>query len=148
MSVNLTINKRKRTLEPKAQETLLDTLRGLGFASVKNACETTNCGLCTVLVDGLPKLSCALWTMRLEGACIETLEGIGEELDPLRELMAREGGEQCGFCSPGFLMNALALKRRGESFTEEELKSLMSGNLCRCTGYAAQMRALKAYLEV
>lgn len=147
METTLHVNHKTHRVQVRPDEFLLDTLRGLGYHSVKCGCDTTACGLCTVLVDGLPLLSCSLLTVRAEGKAIETLEGLESESAPLRELIASEGGDQCGFCAPGFLVNAVALKRSGKKLTDSELAKYFSGNLCRCTGYASQMRAVKVFLE-
>lgn len=125
---------------------LIDFLRSKGWYSVKRGCETANCGLCTVWMDEVPVLSCSVLAVRANGKKITTLEGLEKEVVEFGEFMAKEGAEQCGFCSPGFIMNILAMKRELENPTEEEIKQYLAGNLCRCTGYMGQLRAIKKYL--
>ena len=112
---------------------LLDLVRQLGCLSVKRGCETANCGLCTVWLDA--------------GRHVTTLEGVQEEAEEFGMFLAREGGEQCGFCSPGFIMNVLAMAREIPGASEEEIKEYLAGNLCRCSGYMSQLRAVKKYLD-
>lgn len=126
---------------------LIDFLRSKGWYSVKRGCETANCGLCTVWIDEMPALSCSVLAVRANGKRITTLEGLEEEVKAFGEFMAKEGAEQCGFCSPGFIMNVLAMKRELTDPTDEEIKQYLAGNLCRCTGYMGQMRAIKKFLE-
>lgn len=125
---------------------LLDYVRQKGCYSVKCGCETSNCGLCTVWLDEKPVLSCTVPAARVEGRRITTLEGLQEEAAEFGGFLADEGGEQCGFCSPGFIMNVLAMVRELDDPTEEEILEYLSGNLCRCSGYMSQLRAIKAFL--
>ncbi len=125
---------------------LLDFLRTRGLKSVKCGCETTNCGLCTVWLDGTPVLSCAELMCRMNGRYVTTLEGLVDESAEFARCMAEEGAEQCGFCSPGLIMNVLALKRDCPDASDEQIRRALSGNLCRCTGYASQMRAVRRFL--
>lgn len=125
---------------------LLDYVRQKGCYSVKCGCETSNCGLCTVWLDEKPVLSCTVPAARAEGRRITTLEGLQEEAAEFGGFLADEGGEQCGFCSPGFIMNVLAMVRELDDPTEEEILEYLSGNLCRCSGYMSQLRAIKAFL--
>lgn len=126
---------------------LINLLRNLKCYSVKCGCETTNCGLCTVIFDNKPVLSCAVPAFRAEGHVITTLEGLQSEAEEFGAFMADEGSEQCGFCNPGFIMNVIAMTRELENPSEDEIKEYLSGNLCRCTGYVSHMRAIKKYLE-
>lgn len=126
---------------------LYDFLRSQGCYSVKCGCETTNCGLCTVWIDDVPMLSCALLAVRIDGRHVTTLEGLQDEAKEFAFYMGREGADQCGFCNPGFVMNVLAMVRKLDAPTEEEIKEFLSGNLCRCTGYMSHMRAIKAYFK-
>jgi len=125
---------------------LLDLLRSKGCYSVKCGCETTNCGLCTVWIDGTPMLSCAVPVPRIEGRHVTTLEGLQKEATEFAQFMGAEGSDQCGFCNPGFVMNVLAMVRELKDPTEEEIKEYLAGNLCRCTGYTSHMRVLRSYL--
>ena len=126
---------------------LLDLLRDMGCYSVKRGCDTTNCGLCTVLVDGKPSLSCAMPAARAEEKEIVTLEGLQEEAEDFGRFLAKEGAEQCGYCSPGFIMNVIAMMRELKDPSIEEIKEYLAGNLCRCSGYEGQMRAIQNYMK-
>ncbi len=125
---------------------LIDFLRHLGFFSIKQGCDTSNCGLCTVWMDGTPVLSCSVLAARANGKIITTIEGVQEEAAAFGRFMADQGADQCGFCSPGLVMNILAMERELTAPTPDEIKHYLAGNLCRCTGYASQMRAIDAYL--
>lgn len=126
---------------------LLEYVRSQGCFSVKRGCETANFGLCTVLLDGKPVLSCSTLAVRADGKEVTTLEGMKKEAEEFGGFLADEGAEQCGFCSPGFIMNVLAMEKELEDPTEEEIKQYLAGNLCRCTGYMGQLRAIKKYLQ-
>lgn len=125
---------------------LIDFLRGLGFLSIKQGCDTTNCGLCTVWLDDRPVLSCAVPAARVHGKTVTTLEGVREKAEAFAGFMAEQGADQCGFCSPGLVMNILAMEKELDNPSPEEIRAYLAGNLCRCTGYASQMRAIEAYL--
>lgn len=144
--MKLTINNKIFEVNCDADTLLFDLLRQLGFKSVKCGCDTTNCGLCTVWVSGKPMLSCSVLAVSVEGERITTLEGVEKEAAEFAAFMASEGADQCGFCSPGLIMNILAMKQEVEHLTKEEVKHYLAGNLCRCTGYMGQMRALEKYL--
>ncbi len=126
---------------------LLEYVRSKGCYSVKRGCETSNCGLCTVWIDGKTVLSCTVLAVRANGKKVVTLEGLQEEAKEYGEFLADQGGEQCGFCNPGFIMNILAMKRELTDYSEENIKEYLVGNLCRCSGYMSQLRAVKEYLE-
>ncbi|MGI6030494.1 MAG: (2Fe-2S)-binding protein [Eubacteriales bacterium] len=148
MIVTLTLNGKKIVDDIAPDEMLLDFVRRHGCYSVKRGCDTTNCGLCTIWVDEKPVLSCSYLAARAEGRSVTTLEGVQEEAKALGECMASEGAEQCGFCSPGFIMAALAMRRELHNPTEAEINEYLKGNLCRCTGYMSHMRAIKKWMEV
>jgi carbon-monoxide dehydrogenase small subunit len=148
MEVKFMLNGKQTAADIKEDTVLLDLLRAKGCYSVKCGCETTNCGLCTVWVDGAPTLSCSMLAARVEGKEVTTMEGLQEEAAEFGAFLAAEGAEQCGYCSPGFIMNVLAMVRELEDPTLEEVKEYLSGNLCRCTGYMGQLRAIKKYLEM
>lgn len=114
---------------------------------MKCGCETTNCGLCTVWINGKSRLSCSILAASVAGQEITTMEGVEKEAAEFGEFLAAEGAEQCGFCSPGFIMNVLAMFRELTDPTEEEIKEYLAGNLCRCTGYMGQLRAIRKYME-
>lgn len=125
---------------------LIDLLREKGCYSVKRGCETSNCGLCTVMMDGKPVLSCSVLAARADESRIVTMEGLQAEAEEFGRFLAGEGAEQCGFCSSGLIMNVLSMVRELDNPDEEEIKEYLSGNLCRCTGYMGQFRAVKKYL--
>lgn len=147
MDIQFTLNGRMVSARVDADTRLLDLLREKGCYSVKCGCETSNCGLCTVWMDGVPVLSCSILAARAEQHAITTLEGVQEEAAECGRFLAAEGADQCGFCSPGLIMNVLAMERELEAPTEAEILEYLSGNLCRCTGYMAQMRAIEKYLN-
>ena len=147
MKVTVTVNGRKIQEEIECDLLLIDFLRSHGCMSVKRGCETSNCGLCTVMMDGRPVLSCSVLTARADGHTIETLEGLQEEAEEFGAFIADQGAEQCGFCNPGFMMNALALFRENQDPTDEEIKEYLAGNLCRCSGYEGQLRGILNFLE-
>lgn len=126
---------------------LIDFLRNHGCYSVKRGCETSNCGLCTVWMNEKPVLSCSILAIRANNHSIITLEGLQKEAKIFADFMANEGAEQCGFCSPGLIMNVLAMEKELKNPSEEEIKNYLAGNLCRCTGYMPQMRAITKYLN-
>ena len=147
MELHLTLNG-VPTVGTIAPDTLLlDFLRDQGCLSVKRGCETSNCGLCTVLLDGVPVLSCSLLAARTEGRSVTTLEGLQEEAAAFVGFIADQGAEQCGFCNPGYVMNTIALLRENPSPTDEEIRQYLAGNLCRCSGYEGQLRGIRAYLD-
>ncbi len=148
MLIETTINNRRMALAIDPDEYLVDTLRKAGFLSVKRGCDTGSCGLCTVWVDGKPVLSCSTLAVRVSGKKITTIEALQDEALEFARFMADEGAEQCGFCAPGFTMTVLAMKRELKDPTEEEIKHYLNGNLCRCTGYVSQLRAIKKYMGV
>ena len=148
MTVEFTLNGRKVCAVVEADDSLCTVLRGLGMYSVKCGCETTNCGLCTVHMDGKAVLSCSVPVMRCAGHEIVTLEGMQEEAKRLGECLAGEGAEQCGFCAPGMMMNVFALAKENPHATDDEIDAFLAGNLCRCSGYVSQRRAIKKYLAM
>jgi len=148
MQIELTINDKLVKWEVANDEFLADTLRSHGLLSVKKACNTSCCGLCTVWIDGKSVLSCSILSLRANGKKITTIEGLPKEAEEFAQILSAEGAEQCGFCSPGFIMSVLAMKNELPNPTEEEIIHYLTGNLCRCTGYMGQLRAIKTYLGV
>lgn len=146
MEITLTLNGKKLTRSVEADTILLDFLRNEGCYSVKRGCDTTNCGLCTVFMDDMPVLSCGLLVARAAGHKITTMEGLQKEAAEFGEFIADQGAEQCGFCNPGMIMNALALMRENPEPTEEEIKEFLAGNLCRCSGYEGQLRGIQNFI--
>jgi len=147
MEVKFQLNGKPAAADIEPDCMLLDLLRDMGCYSVKRGCDTTNCGLCTVLVNGKPSLSCAMPAARAEGKEIVTLEGLQEEAEDFGRFLAKEGAEQCGYCSPGFIMNVIAMMRELKDPSIEEIKEYLAGNLCRCSGYEGQMRAIRNYMK-
>lgn len=146
MELNFVLNQKKVSTEIDADSLLIDVLRNLGCLSVKRGCETSNCGLCTVFMNDKPVLSCSVLAARAEGQNITTLEGLQEEAADFGAFIADQGAEQCGFCNPGFIMNAIAMFRENPTPSDEEILSYLAGNLCRCSGYEGQLRGVKTYL--
>ena len=147
MELKLTLNGRAVSASVEADTLLIDFLRAQGCLSVKRGCETANCGLCTVLMDGTPVLSCSVLALRAAGHHIQTLEGLQEEAADFAVFVADQGAEQCGFCDPGFVMNTVALLRENPDPTDDEIRAFLAGNLCRCSGYEGQLRGIRAYLD-
>ena len=146
MQINIILNGVKVSADAAPDTLLLDLVRSLGCKSVKRGCETSNCGLCTVFLDDKPVLSCSVLAARADGRRVTTLEGLQEEAAEFGGFIADQGAEQCGFCNPGFIMNAIALFREKEYPTEEEIKEYLAGNLCRCSGYEGQLRGIQNFL--
>ena len=146
MTIQFTLNHKKVSAEISPDTVLYDLVRSLGCASVKCGCETSNCGLCTVFLDDVPVLSCSVLAVRADGRCVTTLEGLQQEAAEFGAFIADQGAEQCGFCNPGFIMNALALFRQNPDPGEDEIKEYLAGNLCRCSGYEGQLRGIQNFL--
>ena len=146
MQITFTLNHKKVTAEIAADTVLLDLVRSLGCKSVKRGCETANCGLCTVFLDEKPVLSCSVLAARVNGRSVTTLEGLQEEAAEFGAFIADQGAEQCGFCNPGFFMNALALFRENPDPGEDEIKEYLAGNLCRCSVYEGHLRGILNFL--
>lgn len=147
MNINFWLNGVNRHAEIYPDTLLIDFLREQGCFSVKRGCETANCGLCTVLMDGRPVLSCSTLAARIEGKKIVTLEGMQREAQEFGSFLANEGAEQCGFCNPGFIMNVFAMLAEIKDPTEEQIKEYLAGNLCRCSGFVSQTASILKYLN-
>ena len=147
MKVKVNINQQIKVFECEPGDFLLDTLRKNNYLSVRRGCDTTNCGVCTVLLDGKPVPSCSLLTLKADGHEITTVEGIQAEAEKLGKYFGDEGADQCGFCSPGLIVNTVYLKKL-KIKKIEEVKIKLIGNLCRCTGYVGQHRAIEKFLGV
>jgi carbon-monoxide dehydrogenase small subunit len=144
--IQITLNGKKVDLEVPAHRLLLDLLRDeIGLTGTKEGCGTGDCGACTVLLNGKPVNSCLIFSGELDGAEIVTIEGlkIGPELHPVQRAFIQDGGVQCGYCTPGMLMMSKALLDENPDPSEEEIRFALSGNLCRCTGYAKIVRAVQ-----
>ncbi len=146
VSAQLIVNGATRELELDPRTLLADALRDeLGLTGTHIGCRTGHCGACTVMLDGLVAKSCTLLAASVDGAEIVTIEGLanGEELHPLQEAFWQEHGLQCGFCTPGMLLASLELLTTNPSPTDSEIRRALSGNLCRCTGYAKIVSAVQ-----
>jgi carbon-monoxide dehydrogenase small subunit len=144
--IELSVNGDRRTVGIPAHYTLLETLRyALGLTGSKQGCDKGDCGACTVLLDGDPILSCITPAWEAEGREVRTVEGIAGpgELHALQEAFEITGGAQCGFCTPGVLMSALALLEREATPSRADIRDALSGNLCRCTGYTSIYEAVE-----
>lgn len=147
MLINIILNGKRIQEEVEPDLLLIDYVRKQGCLSVKRGCETSNCGLCTVFLEDKPVLSCSVLAVRADGKRVTTLEGLQEEAAEFGAFIADQGAEQCGFCNPGFVMNALALFRENPEPDEEEIREYLAGNLCRCSGYEGQLRGIQEYLR-
>ena len=145
MLINIILNGKRMQEEVEPDLLLIDFVRKQGCLSVKRGCETSNCGLCTVFLEDKPVLSCSVLAVRADGKRVTTLEGLQEEAAEFGAFIADQGAEQCGFCNPGFVMNALALFRENPDPDEEEIREYLAGNLCRCSGYEGQLRGIQEY---
>lgn len=147
MEIKFILNGKKIQVDAAPDLLLLDLLREKGCYSVKRGCETANCGLCTVLMDKKPVLSCSMLAVRADGHEIVTLEGMQREAEEFGSFLADQGAEQCGFCNPGFIMNVFAMLEEMKEPTEEEIGEYLAGNLCRCSGFMGQTRSILAFLK-
>lgn len=148
MKAVININGQDRELSFEPHENLLEVLRRYGYSSIRKGCDTTSCSVCTILVDDKPVHSCSYLAARAERHKVTTVEGVKEEAEKIAKLLIEEGVDQCGYCSPGFVMTLMGLKNELKNPTDEEILDYFMGNLCRCTGYVGQLTAIKKYLEV
>jgi glyceraldehyde dehydrogenase small subunit len=150
LRLQLTVNGEHHEVYVKPKKLLVEVLRDeLGLTGTKQACSTSSCGACTVLLNGLSVKSCSILAMQAEGAEIITVEGLadGAKLSPLQESFLDHGAFQCGFCTPGMLMSATALLKENPNPTTDEIRGGIHGNICRCTGYNSIVRAIAAVAE-
>ena len=147
MEVKIKLNGKTVADDIPADMLLIDFVRAHGCKSVKRGCETSACGLCTVMLDDVPVLSCSTLAARANGRSVCTLEGLQAEASEFVGFIADQGAEQCGFCNPGFVMNTIALLRENPDPTDDEILAYLSGNLCRCSGYVGQLRGIRAFLD-
>jgi aerobic carbon-monoxide dehydrogenase small subunit len=144
--VRVKVNGQDRQAEIEPRLLLVHFLRDvLGLTGTHIGCDTTNCGACTVLLDGRPVKSCTVFAIQTEGRTIRTIEGVANngKLHPLQEGFKEEHGLQCGFCTPGMILSAYALLEKNPHPSEEEIRWGISGNLCRCTGYQNIVKAVQ-----
>ena len=145
-TIQFTLNGKSVSREVPNHRLLLDLLRDeIGATGTKEGCGTGDCGACTVLLNGKPVNSCLVLSGELDGADIVTIEGLklGPELHPIQKAFLQDGGAQCGYCTPGMLMMSKALLDENPDPTEEDIRFALSGNLCRCTGYAKIIQAVQ-----
>lgn len=147
MRIELSINGLKKQFDIQPGDMLVDTLRRAGYTEVKKGCDTGSCGVCTVLLDGTPILSCSYLSAKADRHEITTIRGLEKEAAEFGEFLVGEGADQCGFCAPGFALTVIAMKKELASPSDDEIKHYLAGNLCRCSGYEGQLRAIKKYLE-
>ncbi len=147
MEITLILNNKKVKDNIEADMLLIDFLRKHQCYSVKRGCDTSNCGLCTVLMNDKPVLSCSVLAVRADGKTVFTLEGLQEEASEFAGFIADQGAEQCGFCNPGFVVNTVALLRENSDPSDDEIIAFLAGNLCRCSGYDGQLRGIRNFLE-
>lgn len=148
--IEIKINGKMEQVAVDDRESLLDTLRKMGFTSVKKGCEVGECGACTVLVDGEAVDSCIYLAMWADGKSVMTVEGLkgpNGELSPIQQAFIEEAAVQCGFCTPGLIMSAVEIVGTGKKYNREELKKLVSGHLCRYTGYENILNAMERIVE-
>ena len=149
IAVTLSVNGRDYPLRLEPRRTLLDAIREeCGLTGTHMGCEHGVCGACTVLLDGQPIRACLMFAVQAEGAAIRTVEGLatGDALDPVQRAFIAHHAVQCGFCTPGFLMLATAVLAREPDISDDELREVLSSNLCRCTGYRNIVAAVRAAL--
>ena len=150
-TLTMTVNGSEVSIPVDERESLADTLRNrLGLTSVKKGCEVGECGACTVLVDGEAMDSCIYLSVWAEGKRVLTVEGLKSptgELNPIQQIFIDEAATQCGFCTPGLIMSAVEIVGTGKRYSREELRKLISGHLCRCTGYESILNAMERIVE-
>jgi carbon-monoxide dehydrogenase small subunit len=144
--ITVTVNGAEHSLEVEPRLLLVHFLREkLGLTGTHVGCDTTSCGACTVLVDGVPIKSCTQFAVQVDGKAVQTVEGLaqGGELHPIQEGFREEHGLQCGFCTPGMMLVSSVLLTENPNPTEEEIRWAISGNICRCTGYQNIVKAVQ-----
>ena len=145
MNVTFRVNGDERTLDVEPRLLLVQALReGLGLTGTHGGCDTSSCGACTVLLDGVSVKSCTMFAVQAEGRAVTTIEGIGtrEDLHPMQEAFWTQHGLQCGFCTPGMIMSAIDLIERNPDPSDAEIRAGIEGNICRCTGYENIVKAV------
>lgn len=150
MIVDFILNGKNVRVDVEADEVLVDTLREkLMLTGTKKGCGTGDCGTCTVLLDGEAVRSCILLTAMVEGRKVTTIEGVGSvgNLHPVQQAFIDASAVQCGFCTPGMVLTSIALLDKNPDPTEEEIRTALSGNLCRCTGYEKIVKAVRLAAE-
>ena len=147
MNVRVTINGAERSADVEPRMLLTDFIRGtLGLTGTHIGCDTSSCGVCTVLLDGVPVKSCTVFAVQADGRSITTVEGLKQngQLSPMQQAFHQEHGLQCGFCTPAMMLVGTALLEENPNPTDEEVRWAISGNLCRCTGYMNIVKSIQA----
>jgi carbon-monoxide dehydrogenase small subunit len=149
MKISLTVNGAQRAFDVHPGDTLLEVLRREGYKGVKKGCGAGDCGACAVLLDGRAVNSCLVLAGKADGSEVLTIEGLSKDgaLHPLQEAFLDEGAVQCGYCTPGMVIASLDLLTHHPDPSEEEIREGIAGNLCRCTGYTKELRAIQAAAE-
>jgi len=148
MEISINVNNSDYKINIEPDENLLDTLRKIGIKSVRKGCDTGVCGVCTVLLDEKPVLSCSYLSARADGHKIITVEGLGKVADEIVDYIVNEGADQCGYCGPALVLTSYQMKKDVKNPTVEKINHYLAGNLCRCTGYEGQLRGIKKYMGV
>ena len=146
MQITINVNGTDHTVDVEPRRLLVDTIRSdLGLTGTHIGCDTTSCGACTVLVDGVPIKSCTMFAVQADGSSVTTVEGLkqGGALSNVQQGFTTEHGLQCGFCTPGMMLVSTALLEDNPNPTEDEIRWALSGNLCRCTGYVNIVKAVQ-----
>ena len=148
MKLNFYLNDTQVEWDILPDEYLAEVLRRNGILSIRIGCNQSTCGTCTVLIDDKPALSCSVLAAKVQGKHVTTVEGIQEDANKLADYFGDEGADQCSFCAVGFALLIHGLKKEyGNHPTDEQISDYIVGNLCRCTGYRSQFKAIKKYLE-
>ena len=148
--ITIEVNGDNRAIEVENRRTLLEVIRDdLKLTGTKKMCDMGECGSCTVLLDGVPVNSCLVLAVDADGKKVQTIEGVaqGDDLDPIQEEFVQKGAIQCGFCTPGMILATKAFLAKNPNPTEEEVRTALSGNLCRCTGYVRIVEAVMTSAE-
>jgi aerobic-type carbon monoxide dehydrogenase small subunit (CoxS/CutS family) len=148
--ITIEVNGESRAVEVENRRTLLEVIRDdLKLTGTKKMCDMGECGSCTVLLDGVPVNSCLVLAVDADGKKVQTIEGVahGDDLDPIQEEFIQKGAIQCGFCTPGMILATKAFLAKNPNPTEEEVRTALSGNLCRCTGYVRIVEAVMTSAE-
>ena len=150
ISINVTVNGEEHAADVEPRLLLVHFIREtLGLTGTHIGCDTTHCGACTVTLDGRPVKSCTIFAVQANGRAVNTVEGLeqGGELHPIQQAFTEEHGLQCGFCTPGMMMTGVAFLQDNPDPSEDEIRSAISGNLCRCTGYVNIVKSYKSAAE-
>ncbi len=146
MQITINVNGTEHSAEVEPRRLLVDAIRSdFGLTGTHIGCDTTSCGACTVLVDGVPVKSCTMFAVQADGCAVTTVEGLkqGGELSAVQKGFSQEHGLQCGFCTPGMMLVSTALLEENPDPTEDEIRWAISGNICRCTGYVNIVKAVQ-----